>query len=174
MKNRRKVVTLKKASLKRKQLAKQRVELKQKLKEDKTPPQYYHYHQNNSGGRWHKPALNVIIQANSPEEADVIAGQYGVYFDSEYEHDCSCCGTRWDKANEYDGSKKPEHYGRSITDPKNFHDNMTNAWAEEAQIPIFLIVHLDGKVEMLPKKISPSDQLKFELERRPIKIRKKI
>src|SRR5688572_2492456 len=62
---------------------------------------FFWYRQNNSGGsfRWNHDAgitVNVIIEADSPREADVKAEQIGLYFDGVNAGlDCSCCGDRW-------------------------------------------------------------------------------
>ena len=54
---------------------------------------FYSYHQNNSGGWFTLPAIDVIIEADSAEEADRIAESKGLYFDGA--GDCDCCGNRW-------------------------------------------------------------------------------
>lgn len=59
---------------------------------------YWEYRQNNSGGSFIKPAVNVYIEAETPEEADTIAQNNGIYFDPLFERDCDCCGNRWDEA----------------------------------------------------------------------------
>lgn len=65
---------------------------------------YYTYRQNNSGGSFSDPAINVVIKADSPAEADAIAITKGIYFDPTFEIDCDCCGNRWYPATGYDGS----------------------------------------------------------------------
>ena len=64
---------------------------------------YYIYQQNNSGGVFINPAINVVVKADSPEQADAIATANGVYFDSEL--DCECCGERWSTAGEWTASE---------------------------------------------------------------------
>lgn len=59
---------------------------------------YYTYRQNNSGGSHTKPAINLVVKADTPAEADAIAIANGVYFDPMFEVDCECCGNRWDSA----------------------------------------------------------------------------
>lgn len=56
---------------------------------------FYVFDQNNTGGSWSGPALHVVIEADSPAEANAIAPGVGIYFDDEYKIDCECCGTRW-------------------------------------------------------------------------------
>jgi hypothetical protein len=56
------------------------------------------YRQNNSGGRFTKPAIQVVIEADTEEQANAIAKLHGVYFDGvNVGMDCSCCGDRWGK-----------------------------------------------------------------------------
>ena len=63
---------------------------------------FYVYRQNNSGGSFRPPAINVIVEAPSAAEADTIAEGLGLYFDGA--GDCPCCGDRWYNASEvYDG-----------------------------------------------------------------------
>jgi hypothetical protein len=58
--------------------------------------QWYHYSQNNSGGSFTGPALDVYIQASNSNEADAIAEDNELYFDGcSRGWDCSCCGDRW-------------------------------------------------------------------------------
>lgn len=56
------------------------------------------YVQNNSGGTFTGPAVNVLVHANTPAAADALAERYGVTFDDPT--DCSCCGARWERASE--------------------------------------------------------------------------
>lgn len=66
---------------------------------------FYVFRQNNSGGYFNGPAVNVWVEASSPEEANDVAQNHGVYFDGE--GDCSCCGNRWRQAYEYDAYDEP-------------------------------------------------------------------
>lgn len=54
---------------------------------------FYVYHQNNSGGKFAPPAINLVVEADTPAEADTIALSEGVYEDDG--SDCQCCGSRW-------------------------------------------------------------------------------
>jgi len=56
---------------------------------------YYTFRQNNSGGVFVAPAINIVVKADSPEQATTIAIANGMYLDPEYEQDCECCGNRW-------------------------------------------------------------------------------
>lgn len=60
---------------------------------------YFLFDQNNTGGTWRideKVSEYVIIEADTPEEADKIAEDIGIYFDGcDLGWDCPCCGDRW-------------------------------------------------------------------------------
>lgn len=57
---------------------------------------FYEYRQNNSGGFFHLPAIQVFIEADSMDEANRIAERNGLYFDGVDDgRDCPCCGDRW-------------------------------------------------------------------------------
>ena len=58
----------------------------------------YCYHQNNSGGSFIAPAVKLIVEAASADEADSRAEELGVYFDDDGTIDCNCCGSRWGRA----------------------------------------------------------------------------
>lgn len=61
--------------------------------------QFYHYRQQNSGGKYvidDKLRINVIIEADSFVKANVRARALGMYFDGVKEGiDCPHCGDRW-------------------------------------------------------------------------------
>lgn len=105
---------------------------------------YYHYDQNNSGGVFEVTefvAPNVIIEADSPEEAKQLAIDMGIYFDGcASGEDCSCCGDRWYEADEletpyklfnwreFSSDKEPEttksikKFCQSLADNQNCHN----------------------------------------------------
>ena len=57
---------------------------------------FYEFRQNNSGGVFHLPAIQVFIEADSMDEANRIAERNGLYFDGAGSgRDCLCCGDRW-------------------------------------------------------------------------------
>jgi hypothetical protein len=67
---------------------------------------WYSYRQNNPGGRFKGPALNVHIRAISARVADAVAMEHGIYFDGiRNKFDCECCGNRWNRAIEEYGQK---------------------------------------------------------------------
>ena len=81
---------------------------------------FFEYHQNNSGGGFDIDesagiSVNVIIEADSAEEANRKAEDIGLYFDGD--GDCSCCGNRWyEQWDDSDGDAVPSHYGTPIQD----------------------------------------------------------
>lgn len=63
---------------------------------------YFLWGQNNSGGCFEGPPV-IIVEAENQEAAEVVAEQYGVYYDGVSEgRDCSCCGDRWYSPEEYE------------------------------------------------------------------------
>jgi hypothetical protein len=78
---------------------------------------FYHYRQNNSYGAFDftdKLTANVVIEADSPDQADKRAEQIGLYFDGcSSGIDCPCCGDRWYRASgtSYDSYEFPAVYG---------------------------------------------------------------
>jgi hypothetical protein len=92
---------------------------------------FYHFRQNNSGGRWVGP-VNVIVEANSATEANDRAEEHaGIYFyGCRDSRDCDCCGDRWHRVYESDASDVPSIYGEPA--------------AEEC--PDALVYCLDGRV----------------------------
>ena len=89
---------------------------------------FYTFSQNNSGGYFTGPAQYVIIEADSRNEAKRQAEErYGLYFDGE--EDCPCCGNRWSGC--YDGTEKPEIYGK----PPEEHDGFGD------EVPVFVVYY---------------------------------
>lgn len=81
---------------------------------------YYTFRQSKSGGYYKiDPSEGisqyVIIQADNAEEANERAEEIGLYFDGcDYGMDCLCCGDRWYRSYEEDGTETPEIFGRSL------------------------------------------------------------
>lgn len=75
---------------------------------------FYHFHQNNSGGSFKindDVAINVIIEATSAAQANGRAQEIGIYFDGcDSGEDCSCCGDRWYRVDDGDGTLTPSIY----------------------------------------------------------------
>ncbi len=110
---------------------------------------YYDYRQNNSGGSFDiddRVTVNVIIEANSAEEADAMAETKGLYFDGcDDGPDCSCCGDRWYRAWDGDGKAVPEIYSQPAA---AFVSGNEFSWAGVGK-PAVHIYHLDGRKETL-------------------------
>lgn len=97
-------------------------EIEAKLEEKKNlkltgKTKFYNFSQNNSGGSFREDEnldTEVIIEAHSAEEANLLADNFGIYFDGCSQGiDCSCCGDRWYPCSE-EGTEKPEMYGKSV------------------------------------------------------------
>lgn len=111
---------------------------------------FYQYRQNNSGGIWGGPAINLFIEANSSEEADKIAVQHGVYFDEEYAIDCPCCGTRWYGSYEDGKMDEPKIYGKTIEESIQELNSEERGWGglyKVKGVPYAMVVRADGTVE---------------------------
>lgn len=82
---------------------------------------FYTFSQNNSGGSFdidHASGIGeaVIVEANTADEANTKAEAIGLYFDGVDEGmDCGCCGDRWHRADESDGSAVPTRYNNRFT-----------------------------------------------------------
>jgi len=112
---------------------------------------FYTFHQNNSGGYFifdsdKGISVNVIIEANSADEANDRAEQIGLYFNGVAdESDCSCCGDRWYSVwDENDGTELPEIWGEpvAINAPMKKED-LSFKWAKG---PEAYIHYLDGTI----------------------------
>lgn len=101
---------------------------------------FYHFRQNNSGGSVvidDDVAINVIIEANSAEQANRSAQAIGIYFDGcDSGKDCSCCGDRWYKADESDGTAAPSIYN---THPEEYECKRTKPGQ-----PVCHLYRIDG------------------------------
>ena len=107
---------------------------------------FYTYRQNNSGGRFGQPAIQVIVEADTPEQADVVAQSRGLYFNGvDNDYDCPCCGDRWYPASSWDESAEPVIYGQSIQDYLD--DDKTIKWSKWDDVPEVLVVYKDGREE---------------------------
>lgn len=83
---------------------------------------FYTFRQNNSGGSFDIDESRgigewVIIEAQSYDEAIIIAESIGIYFDGvECGLDCECCGDRWSRW--CDENDEPLIYGQEISELK--------------------------------------------------------
>ena len=65
---------------------------------------FFNFRQNNSGGRFEAPAVNVLVEAGSLDAACAriaphvtLCGDSGLYADYDVCGCCPCCGHRWTK-----------------------------------------------------------------------------
>lgn len=65
---------------------------------------FFNFRQNNSGGKWTGPAVNVLVEAKTLDEAILkssphitLCGDSGLYADYDDCGCCPCCGHRWTK-----------------------------------------------------------------------------
>lgn len=82
---------------------------------------FYCFKQNNSGGMFDENdnvCENVIIEAHTPEEANKLADNVGIYFDGcSTGQDCSCCGDRWYELwEDAEGTDIPTIYGKDVNE----------------------------------------------------------
>lgn len=116
---------------------------------------FYHYSQNNSGGKFgHDPkrgiSHHVIIEAASADEANQRAEYIGLYFDGE--GDCECCGNRWSPMYRDDaGETAPLVYGET---PSAWANGRWNIWNGSC-----FIHYLDGSVMEYAKGIEDAEVL---------------
>jgi len=95
---------------------------------------FYTFSQNNSGGGWDGPEY-VIIEADSADEANMIAMDHDIYFDGCHKGlDCDCCGDRWYEVDDDDATEKPLIYGKDAA-------QFANYWGEK---PVVKIVRKSG------------------------------
>ena len=95
---------------------------------------WYHYRQNNSGGNFVGP-INVIVEADSAEHADVRAQDVaGIYFDGiAAGRDCGCCGNRWYRATSYNGEDFPHVCGEPVAEAM---ENEPSTWLGGSTTPM--------------------------------------
>jgi hypothetical protein len=97
---------------------------------------FYHYDQNNSGGFFREPALNVFIEASSHKEADAIALDNGLYFDGvDEDRDCPCCGDRWSRS-----FRKPLEDQDAVDAVIEKNRKWDEVWSNSDNVPVSLII----------------------------------
>jgi hypothetical protein len=84
---------------------------------------FFTFYQNNSFGVYTESETlkaYVIIQADSAQEANWFAQDLGIYFDgADTGEDCPCCGDRWYRVEDGEGTTTPTIYGG---DAENYSD----------------------------------------------------
>lgn len=106
---------------------------------------FYTFDQNNSGGTFYGDEY-VIVEAASAEEANNLAKEYDIYFNGvEEDRDCECCGDRWDRVNDHDGTFEPLIYGQPV---QTALDNKSNYFGKTA-----VVYYLNGQVERFNRSV---------------------
>ena len=113
---------------------------------------WYQFHQNNSGGSFIAPAINVHIEVPTAEKANAIAQCEGLYFDGcEDGRDCECCGDRWYPCGESDAQPVASHYSTPLSNiDRDKIDKSDTEWAKEAGITLHLLIYADGSKGEMP------------------------
>lgn len=119
---------------------------------------FYIYDQNNSGGGFyvdHDRGISnyVIVEADTPEEANNTAETLGIYFNGcEAGMDCECCGDRWYAAGKGDGTDTPEVNRKEVEGVRVFEGEIK--WTSGAE---GYIHYKDGRVEPFWEEVPDSD-----------------
>lgn len=104
---------------------------------------FYHFRQNNSGGRYRINetkgiAHNVIVEATSYQDANQRAEDIGLDFSMN--DSCECCGSRWTEQYSEDGTEVPTMYGQ---EPVDWYTDPSWSWAS---LDHLMVVHyLNGE-----------------------------
>lgn len=103
---------------------------------------FYTFRQNNSGGEFEindSVKHYVIIEADSAKEANKIASKNtDIYFNGVYKNiDCECCGDRWRKQGESDGTEVPMIDG---VDAFKYEEALSSFKSE------YIIYYKDGRI----------------------------
>ena len=112
---------------------------------------FYEFHQNNSGGSFRPPAINVIVEADSANDANRRAEDIGLYwYGADHDGpDCPCCGDRWyQQYQDSDGDDVPSLYGKSVKGEETKSD--LYEWLG-GDTPWIKIYYKDGSVENLDR-----------------------
>lgn len=111
---------------------------------------FYTFKQNNSGGSFDYDELsgisvNVIVEANSPSEANQLAQDIGLYFDGcNTNMDCPCCGDRWYDSAAYDGGDDvPSSYGKPLALSQDVDTSTSMKWMKGFEI---FVHYADGRI----------------------------
>lgn len=109
---------------------------------------WYKFHQNNSGGKFREPAVEVWIEALDHKHANQRAQDVAnIYFDGcESGRDCSCCGDRWHEV--YDITAEP------LTERPVDVGLASGRWAKYDKIAAGVAYPLNGNPIVLPVSTS--------------------
>lgn len=108
---------------------------------------WFAYFQNNSGGVYREPAMRVVVEADSEEDALKVAKAAGV---NERAKHCPCCGLRWHCTADNEWENKPTledlfFFWSAIPDPER-RKRLSERAAREGTL-LVLYVHKDGTRE---------------------------
>ena len=127
--------------------------IEKKLEEKKTisrkgETRFYHFRQNNSGGYFdenNNVCINVFIEAHSDSEANLLADNFGIYFDGcEQGIDCSCCGDRWYPVDKSDGEKELVIFDNNSEKKVDIKKVFASMYSDKC-----IIHYLDGRKEII-------------------------
>lgn len=97
---------------------------------------FYHFTQNNSGGRYCGPT-HLVVEAKDAKTANLLAinsDHVEVYFEGcNHGQDCNCCGDRWHPVDEGKGEEFPHIYHAPLDDPANERWVEILRWTVEAE-----------------------------------------
>ncbi|HWL72116.1 MAG TPA: hypothetical protein VNS22_27555 [Geminicoccus sp.] len=117
--------------------------------------QWYSFNQNGSGGVFKGPALTVLIEATSREQANALAQMHNVYFDGcDKGLDCSCCGDRWGPTWDEDGYPSAEEARQHTYRLTGEFSRTYHRWARTDGVPMLVAYGLDGKEAL---RVEPAD-----------------
>lgn len=109
---------------------------------------FYHFSQNNSGGRFDFTdtlTRHVVVEADNAEDANGFLESLGGYFDGcDSGRDCECCGDRWAAQWSYDGSDVPELFGTPVEELTK--KDLAMIWSDEG-FPEVRVHYIDGTVK---------------------------
>ena len=122
---------------------------------------FYTFSQNNSGGVFDFDAKRgigqyVIVEADTPADANYRAEQIGLYFNGcdDDGPDCPCCGDRWSEMYRGEkGDEVPSIYGTPITEPMR----VFIRWAPDGE-PEGYVHFADGRVEPFTRTATPDSE----------------
>jgi len=115
---------------------------------------FYTFSQVNTGGRFRGPAIYVIIEASSAEEANELAiERAGLYFYGVwYGLDCGCCGDRWyRKDNDDEATELPTIYDELLDLENPPEDDWHAEVAKEDKIPYAKVYYKNGDIRTVGK-----------------------
>ena len=122
---------------------------------------FYLFNQVNSGGFFvvdEKVTQNVIIEATSADDANIRAETIGIYFDGVNQgEDCECCGDRWGKVSDDDGTDEPLLYDKP---PEEF-----SPWFLKEGVVYCRVFFLNGNVKEYVVPNDNKERLKKKTEK---------